>query len=176
AAVAGLLAFYETFRERIGGWYVHSGHGRRLALHVLGIVFTTIVTTVATAPFTGFHFNRFPIYSVVANVIAVPITGLWVMPWAMIACLLMPLGLEAYALAAMGWGIEAIVWIAREVTSWPGAAMTLPSMPVWGLMLLSLGGLWLCVWRRPWRLLGLVAMLAGYLPLLLPRPPRRVVA
>jgi len=171
AAVAGLVAFYETFRDRLSASYRDAGHVRRWGLHALGIVFTTVVSTVATTPFTVFHFNRFPLYSVAANILAVPITGLWVLPWAILACLLMPFGGEKLALVPMGWGIEAIAEIARGVTSWPGAALTLPSMPVWGLMVLSLGGFWLLVWRGRWRLLGLAPIAAGYLTLLLPRPP-----
>jgi competence protein ComEC len=120
---------------------------------------------------TVFHFNRYAVYSVAANVIAVPITGLWVLPWAMLSCALMPFGLERVALVPMGWGIDAIADVARVVTSWPGAAQMVPSMPVWGLMLLSFGGFWLCVWRRRWRLIGLAPIVAGYLTLLLPRPP-----
>jgi len=171
AAVAGLVAFYETFREPLSAWYRDAGFWRRSAVHVAGIVFTTVVSTVGTTPFTVFHFNRFAVYSVAANIVAVPITGLWVLPWAMLSCALMPFGLEAWTLAPMGWGIEVIAEIARIVTSWPGATVTLPSMPVWGLALLSLGGFWLCVWRRRWRLLGLAPIAAGYLTLLLPRPP-----
>ncbi|HTZ80955.1 MAG TPA: ComEC/Rec2 family competence protein [Stellaceae bacterium] len=171
AAVAGLVAFYETFRERISAGYRDAGHLRRWGLHALGIVLTTVVSTVATTPFTVFHFNRFPIYSVAANILAVPITGLWVMPWAILACVLMPFGAEKIALVPMGWGIDVIAEIAHGVTSWPGAALTLPSMPVWGLMVLSLGGVWLCLWRGRWRLLGLAPIAAGYLTLLLPRPP-----
>ncbi|HLJ22243.1 MAG TPA: ComEC/Rec2 family competence protein, partial [Stellaceae bacterium] len=171
AAVAGLVAFYETFRERIGAWYRDAGLARRWGLHLLAIVFTTVVTTVATTPFTVFHFNRYAVYSVAANIVAVPITGLWVLPWAMLACALMPFGLERVALVPMGWGIDVIADVARIVTSWPGAAQLVPSMPVWGLMLLGFGGFWLCVWRRRWRLLGLAPIALGYLTLLLPRPP-----
>ena len=171
AAVAGLVAFYETFRERIGGWYRDAGIVRRWGLHLLAIVFTTVVTTIATTPFTVFHFNRYAVYSVAANIVAVPITGLWVLPWAMIACAMMPFGLERVALVPMGWGIDVIAAVARTVTSWPGAAQLVPSMPVWGLMLLGFGGFWLCVWRRRWRLLGLAPIALGYLTLLLPRPP-----
>ncbi len=171
AAVGGLVAFYEAFREPMSGWYRDAGRVRRWGLHVLAGVFTTLVTTIATTPFTVFHFNRFPIYSVVANVVAVPITGFWVMPWAIVSCVLMPFGGEEIALVPMGWGITIIAEVARAVTSWPGAALTLPSMPVWGLMVLSLGGFWLCVWRGRWRLLGLAPIAAGYLTLLLPRPP-----
>ncbi|MGH7125251.1 MAG: ComEC/Rec2 family competence protein, partial [Stellaceae bacterium] len=171
AAVAGLVAFYETFRERIGAWYRDAGIARRWGLHLLAIVFTTVVTTVATTPFTVFHFNRYAVYSVAANIVAVPITGLWVLPWAMAACALMPFGLERVALVPMGWGIDVIADVARIVTSWPGAAQLVPSMPVWGLMLLGFGGFWLCVWRRRWRLLALAPIAVGYLTLLLPRPP-----
>src|SRR5262249_19565828 len=148
-----------------------AGLTRRWGLHVLAIVFTTVVSTIATTPFTVFHFNRYAVYSVAANIVAVPITGLWVPPWAMVSWALMPLGLERVALVPMGWGIDGIAEVARFVTSWPGAAQLVPSMPVWGLMLLAFGGFWLCVWRRRWRLLGLAPIAAGYLTLLLPRPP-----
>jgi competence protein ComEC len=171
AAVAGLVAFYETFRERIGSWYSDAGVARRWGLHLLAIVFTTVVSTVATTPFTVFHFNRYAVYSVAANIVAVPITGFWVLPWAMLSCALMPFGLERAALAPMGWGIDVIAEVARIVTSWPGAAQLVPSMPVWGLMLLGFGGFWLCAWRRRWRLIGLAPIAAGYLTLLLPQPP-----
>jgi competence protein ComEC len=127
-------------------------------------------------PMTIYHFNRFPIYSIVANALAVPITGFWVMPWAIVACLLMPFGLEAAALVPMGWGIDAILAIAHGVTAWPGAVLTVPSMPVGGLMLVSLGGLWLCIWRRRWRWLGLAPIVAGYLTLAVDRPPDLLVA
>jgi len=113
---------------------------------------------------------------VVANALAVPITGFWIMPWALVACTLMPFGLEGIALPPMGWGIDAVAAIARTVTSWPGAALTLPSMSAEALILLSLGGLWLCIWQRRWRWLGLMPIAAGYAALLLARPPDIVVA
>jgi len=171
AAVSGLVAFYETFRGPLGEWHRGAGIGRRIAVYALGVICTTTVTTLATAPFTEFHFNRFPIYSAAANAIAVPLTGIWVIPWAMLSCVLMPFGLEQWGLVPMGWGIEAIAEIALKVSSWSGAAAVLPSMPVWGLALLSFGGFWLCVWRRRWRLLGLVPLALGYATLVLPRPP-----
>ena len=59
AAVAGLVAFYETFRERIGGWYRDAGRVRCWGIHLLGIVFTTVVSTIATTPFTVFQVSLF---------------------------------------------------------------------------------------------------------------------
>jgi competence protein ComEC len=149
---------------------------RRLGLYVLGIAFTTVITTIATMPFTIYHFNRFPLYSVAANALAVPITGFWIMPWALVACLLMPFGAEGLALAPMSWGIDAVAAIARGVTAWPGAVLNVPSMPAEALILVGFGGLWLCIWTRAWRWLGLAPIAAGYLALAFVRPPDLLVA
>ena len=93
------------------------------------------------------------------------------MPWAVIAALLMPFGLEGPALTAMGWGIDAVLQIASEVAGWPGAVRHLPAMPVAGLALVALGGLWLCLWARGWRYMGLLAVLAGVMTVPLNRGP-----
>src|ERR1700730_14793823 len=130
-----------------------------------------MVTTLATLPFTIYHFNRFPLYSVAANAVAAPTTGFWVMPWAIVACLLMPLHLEAWALAPMSSGIAAIASIARTVTSWPGAIVSVASMPAASLAMLGVGGAWLCIWLGRWRCLGLAPMAAGYLAIAFERPP-----
>jgi competence protein ComEC len=176
AAVAGLIAFYEAMRERLAQWHSHAGTLRRCALYLVGIAFTTVITTLATMPFTIYHFNRFPIYSVAANALAVPVTGFWIMPWAVVACLLMPFGAEAVALTPMGWGIDAVSAIAHHVTAWPGAVLNLPSMPAEGLILLGVGGLWLCIWTRRWRWLGLAPIAAGYATLMLARSPDILVS
>jgi len=171
AAVAALVAFYEAGRGRIAAWHRDAGALKRLGLYAVGIAFTTIVTTVATAPFTVYHFNRLPLYSVAANVVAVPITGFWVMPWAIVACLLMPLHLESVALMPMSWGIDAITAIAKGVTSWPGAVLNLPSMPAWGIAVAASGGLWLAIWRRRWRWWGVLPLAFGLLSAGFERPP-----
>jgi competence protein ComEC len=176
AAVAALVAFYEAWRLRLATWHRDAGALKRLGLYALGIAFTTVVTTVATAPFTVYHFNRFPLYSVAANVVAVPITGFWIMPWAIVACLLMPLHLEALALAPMSFGIDAVTAIAKGVTAWPGAVMTLPSMPAWGIAVAAAGGLWLAIWRRRWRWWGAVPLAFGLVSANFERPPDILIA
>ncbi len=176
AAVGALIAFYETYRGRLSSWHREAGIVGRIALYALGICITTMVCTVATAPYTIFHFNRFAVFSVAANILAVPITGFWVMPWAMVSCALMPLGLESVGLTPMGWGIELIASIARMVTSWPGAVVVLPSMPLACLLLVTAGGLWLIIWQRRWRLWGLAPICAGLLGIALVRPPDLILS
>jgi competence protein ComEC len=106
----------------------------------------------------------------------VPITGFWIMPWAILSCLLMPLHLEYLPLQAMGWGIDLVAGIAHRVEALPSSVLHVPSMPAWGLALIAFGGLWLCVWMRRWRLLGLVPVVAGYASLLFVVPPDILVS
>jgi competence protein ComEC len=89
----------------------------------------------------------------------------------MVACLLMPFGLEAWGLVPMGWGVDAINGIALGVAAWPDAVLSVPAMPSLSLVLLTLGGLWLCLWRRRWRLWGVLPVVLAAVPFALARPP-----
>jgi competence protein ComEC len=149
------------------------GHG---LLHLLGIALTTLVATLGTAAFAIYHFNRFALFSIPANLVAVPLAGVWVIPWALVSCLLMPVGLEAMGLVPMGWGLTLIERIGHWTAGLPSAALDLPAMPDWGLLLIVGGGLWLALWRTDWRRWGLVPILFGCASLAAARPPDLILA
>ncbi len=156
AAVVSLVAVYESGRP-------FSGIGadktrKRIALYVTGVAITTIVAGLATGIFAMYHFGRVAHFGLAANLFAVPITAFWIMPAAVLAMVLMPLGLEGFALAPMGWGIDAVVGIARYVAELPNAISLVPAMPMFGLGAAAIGGLWLCLWRRRWRYLGIMGV------------------
>ncbi|TDH64359.1 ComEC family competence protein [Dankookia rubra] len=160
AAVLALIAGWEALRPHLpkpgrGAWR------RRLALAAFGVLATSVLAGAATTPFGLHHFGRLQLYGVAANALAVPLTSALVMPAGMAAAALMPFGLEGLALVPMGWGVEGILVVARWVASWPGAVLTAPPIPAWGLGLCAFGMLWLCLWGARWRLLGLPFILLG---------------
>ena len=175
-AVVALIAVYETFGGQLGRVL----RGRSLLAEVVGycgaVVVTTLVATLGTYPFSIYHFHHIALYSPLANVIAVPLSALWTLPWGVVTCLLMPFGLERLALIPMGWGIDVTIWVAQHVSSLPGNVWTTPRLPPAGLLLISLGGLWLCLWRGSWRSWGMVAIVAGFASMMLTRPPDVVIA
>jgi competence protein ComEC len=61
----------------------------------------------------------------------------------------------------MGYGIELMVGTGEWVASWPGAVSVLPSISGDALLLMVLGGLWLCLWQTRMRALGLVIAAGG---------------
>ena len=176
AAVAALIAGFEVLRAPLSRLNGTGGIGRRALIYVTGVLITTLIAGLATAPFALYHFNRFAVFGLVANLGAVPLTAFWVMPFATLAYLLMPFGLEEVALKPMAWGIEAVMAIAGKISASPGASYYVPTMPVWGLGLVTLGGLWLILWRRPWRLAGLAVIGAGLLSFLVAPAPDLLIA
>jgi len=171
-----LVAVYETWGSRLVKFF----HGGSFLRHVLGycgaVAVTTLVATVGTEPFAIYHFHHLVLYSPLANVIAVPISAMWTLPWGVVACLLMPFGLEKLALVLMGWGIDLTIWVARWVAALPGNVWSTPHLPTFGAVLIALGGCWLCLWQQKWRLWGIPAIAVGLLTLLLTRPPDIVLA
>ncbi len=174
AAVTALVAVYELLGTRVAR-AMGRGLLARGAGYLGGILLSTIVATAATAPFAIYHFNRLALFGLAANMVAVPLMGLWIMPWAIAAFLLMPLGLEALALEPMGWGLSAMLDTASRVASWPGAVSVIPAMAPWVLGLAALGGIWLCLWRGRWRLAGAAGMALSFVALPLTPPPHVLI-
>lgn len=178
AAVAALIAGWETWRERLrlkladpptaaaAIWIGRAGKA-------LGaIAFTTIVASLATAPYGAFHFQRVAAYSLIGNVLAMPLVSLMIMPFGLLALVAMPFGLEELPLAIMGFGIDRLLAIADLVAGLGGALVAVPPMSGAALGMMSLGLLWLCLWRRPWRIAGVAPVIAGLalVPLMANRP------
>jgi competence protein ComEC len=174
AAVTALIASHEALAKRRsrGPRTIAARVGRELA----GVALTSLVAGAATSPFAAYHFHRLADYGVLANLVAVPITGFWVMPLAILAFALMPFGLEGLALVPMGWGIGAIIAVAEGVAAFPGSAIEVPAMPAAALAIVVIGGLWLCLMRGRWRWLGTAVLPVAALLVLLDRPPDLLIA
>lgn len=164
AAAIALVAFYEAARPWLSRWstaVAERGIVAKGLLYLGGIGLTSIVASLATAPFAAFHFNRVVDFGLVANLAAMPIVGFVVMPAALVAFLAMPLGLEAIPLWAAGQGIVLITLVADVVASWPGAVTAVPAMPDESLALLIAGGVWMALWSRSLRWVGLLGPIVG---------------
>jgi len=161
SAVLALVVGYELLRPWLRALHGHGEGWRRAASHITALALTSALAGTFSAPYAAYHFGHVQLYYVLANMVAVPITAMLVMPAGLVALALMPLHLEALALVPMGWGIEAIVWIGRTVSDLPQATVPVPHLAPWGLGVFSLGLAWLGLWRTRLRLAGLLAMGIG---------------
>lgn len=156
AATTALVAVFGLLRRVELAWLP------RWLRPVLGVVLSSLVAGLATAPFAAAHFNQVSHYGLLANVLAVPVMGTVVMPAAVLAVVLAPLGLSALGLWIMGQGIRWILFVAAWVAGLEGAVghVHSPAPPVLGL--LAAGALVVILWQGRWRAAGLVPIaLAG---------------
>ena len=179
AAVTVMIAGYEALRRyrraHIGAaperHWGHVGAG-----HIGAIALTSILASAATAPFTLYNFQQMNWYGILANMLGIPLTTFWIMPAGFLAYILMPFGLDGPAIQLMGLGIRGLMLIAETVGAWPGAMVRIIAPPVWALPLMLSGGLWLCLWVRLWRLLGMIPLVLGIAACFMARPPDLYIA
>jgi competence protein ComEC len=162
AAVMVLVAGYEVLRSFSFTAFAHQQARLGWLRRDLALVATTsFLAAAATAPFVAYHFGQVQIYSVLANMLAVPLATFWVLPLGLASLILMPLGLGFLALVPMGWGCTLMIGIARMAANLPAATLSVPPGPLAGLCIASLGLIWLCLWQGRVRLLGLAPLAFG---------------
>jgi competence protein ComEC len=171
AAATALIATYERLRglNPLGGLGaglsgpagVVARAGVGLLRYAGGIGMTTMIAGLAVAPIAAFHFHTYTSYSLIGNVAAMPVVGLWVMPAALVSLLAVPFGLAEVPLRVMGAGIEVVVAVAQAVSALPGAVRPIEAFPIAALNLIALGALWFAIWRGRWRWAGVAALGAG---------------
>ncbi len=143
AATTALVAVYGAFRSR--GLSPHRWP-RWLRL-VGGVALSSLVAGLATAPIGAAHFNQVPHYGLVANVLSVPLMGLVIIPAAVLAALLAPIGLHWIGLELMAPAIRWILAVAETVSGWDGALSFVVAPDASVLPLLSIAALWMVLWQ-----------------------------
>jgi len=173
AATAALIAFYERYQGFFSRRTLTTRWGRAVqgaGGFVIGSVTTSIVAGAAVAPISAYHFYNVASYSVLGNLVGMPVITLVIMPMAIVSLAAMPFGLEAWPLAVMGWGIEIMLIIARWVATLDGAMIASTAYPLPALVIMAVGALWALIWRGRWRYLGAAPLALGMA--LIPAAPR----
>ena len=160
AATVALVAVFRGLRDRRlkagrrrpGGW-------RRALAPLAGAALCSLVAGLATAPYAAAQFHRVAEYGLIANLLCVPLMGLLVMPAAVLAAVLWPVGLEGIGLWLMALGTRWILFVADRIGGLEGAVRHVASPPGWVIPVLSLGVLWLVLWPGRARLAGIVVAL-----------------
>ncbi|MDA7987315.1 MAG: ComEC family competence protein, partial [Alphaproteobacteria bacterium] len=132
---------------------------RKVMIYFLGISLTTVVASSAVLPLSFYHFGRGATYSLIANIVAIPVTALWIMPVGLFSIVAMPFGLEAIFLRLMEPGLDLVLRVAYWVADLPGSQAYSVAGPRWTLVLYAAGAVWLLLLRGRVRLLGLAPIL-----------------
>ncbi|NRB04015.1 MAG: ComEC family competence protein [Rhodobacteraceae bacterium] len=154
AATAALVAVFGGLRDV--RWQP------RWVAGVAGLVISSAVAGLATAPVGAAHFNAVARFGLIANLLSVPVMGMLVVPAAVLSVLLAVIGLEGWGLSLMALGLNWILGVADWIAGWPDARRLVPAPPTVVLPLMALGALWGILWLGRLRFLGLVPVIAAF--------------
>lgn len=169
-AVVALIAAYRRHgperdqrRRNKKNLQQHSA-ARLLCGHIVrglsALALSSLIAGSATAPIAAYHFHRIAPFGLIANLLAMPMLSLWVMPLLLFTVLVMVLGLDPLLAPLIQPGLSWLVTVATWVTSWSGqGSIGLQSS---ALVIGALMGLFLlCLTRTKLRYLGLIPIGVG---------------
>ncbi len=172
AATMALIAAYQAWTARRNTrqnphFYEQTNLGaamRWLGAFIAGLSMTSIIAGTATGLFAAYHFQRVAVFGLLGNLFAMPIVSLITMPFAIMATLLIPFGLDGSAYAAMNWSVEIVLNIAAFVARLSPAGNVGAISPM-SVVLLTGSLLMLCVFRSRFRYLGLLFVVPAVIAL-----------
>ena len=143
----------------------------RLSRGVASLVLTGIAIELILAPIALFHFHKTGLYGALANVVAIPLTTFFIMPFEAMALLFDVAGIGAPFWWLAGQGVSFILAIAHYVSTLPGAVSMLPAMPNWAFAAIITGALMCGLLRSKMRWLGVLPFFIGVMAMITaPRP------
>ncbi len=156
AATLALIATY----ERGLPWMASANTSRaaRVAMwggrEIVTLVLASLVAGLATTPYAAYHFHRIAPYGVLANLLAMPIVSIWVMPAGLLALLAAPFGFDGPLWSLMGQGLDWMIAVAMFVAGLPGAVGRMAAFGTGPLLLVTGGLVVLCLLKSPLRFAG----------------------
>ena len=146
-----------------GVWTRASAGAQAVGTHLAAGAREQWVVTLALTPLSLLLFNQVSLVGLLANAVAIPWVTLVLTPLAMSGMVWSP------SWDAAAWAAGVLTTVLQWLATWPFAAISMPSAPLWAALTGVCGGLLLAL-KLPWRLrlLGVPLML----PVLLWQPAR----
>ena len=174
AATLGLVALVQIGMPRLLAAPDNSATAR-VALwggrEVAMLALASLIAGLATMPYAAYHFHRVTPYGVLANLAAMPVVSVLVMPAGLLGLVAMPFGFDGMFWRLMGWGIDWMIAVSQWVAGLPGAIGRIAAFGTGPLIAASFGIILLGLLRTPLRWAGAGAIgLAVIWALATPQP------
>lgn len=141
SATAGLIAAFAWWSERKSTLHKQGIRQKRKQPTIIQKCFllivatgaTSIVAGIASGIYSAYHFNNTAPFGLLGNILAMPVISIFIMPFAVLSLLLMPLQLDWLPLQIMGLGVWSMRQIA-ELVSYIAPAGNPGIIPSWAIV------------------------------------------
>ncbi|MBN8827211.1 MAG: ComEC/Rec2 family competence protein [Sphingobacteriia bacterium] len=163
AAVLALISFYEIYTKKVTPYINFENHFSRIIFYFFGIVITSLLAGIATSPFSLYHFNSYANYGILANLFAIPLVSFIIMPLTVSWLTLYFVNIEYLISPFIKYGIILLTKIADLTSALPGSVINISSISSVTLCLLSLGFIWLTIWKTKIKIFGILLIISSLL-------------
>ena len=156
AAIFGLIWFFGDAK------YEKLSNVQKVWRALKIMIMTTCIATIFTMPFIAYHFHTIQIYSLLGNLLCLPIFSFLIMPLTM-------LGLTEYATTIYNWTLGIANWI----YALPMAKMQIPNIPNFAFILMIIGLVCLIMIKnKKAKIISFIScfLISGILTAINPRP------
>jgi len=151
-AVAGILWLAPLILSRLPKFKTNNGSFQRNPLlhpiltYAVGLIAVTTAATVITTPLTAYHFHRFTMVALPANLTVVPIIGLWVIPLGLLSSITLFLssGVAGFLLSLGEFGLNLAMSLVQLWSDIPWSSIWV-IRPTWLEIILVYGLLFLSI-------------------------------
>lgn len=154
-AVLCLISGYEFYMRNNRLFGSGGGVFRSIKLYIFANIYSSFLASIVTAPYVIYHFYKFANYSVLMNLIAVPLMSFFMMPLALLFLFAMPLGIDFLVLKLLSFFITVVIDSAAFIVNLPYAVWYVGHITPTSLVIFTLGFFWVCFWQTGLRFWGL---------------------
>lgn len=130
--------------------------------HAKGLILTTLIAELTTAPFGLYHFQQIQPLGLLGNALVLPLISAVVMPAALLGMIALPFGLDAPVWWLMGWGVDLMLVLARWVAAIPFSVVAVPAPAGWAILIAVFGLVWAALWQSVIRYAGIPFIVLGF--------------
>ena len=160
SACFSLIYGFKLIKLRYINFNEHTSILKKVVIYFFSIVLASVFATLATSIFIMFHFKNFSTYSLLTNLLAIPITEFIIMPFGMLAIFLIPVKLEFIGYYPMEKGIEVLLYISNTISSFPSAVINVYNINAHSILCFVVGCLILMLIKTKLKYIAIFCFIA----------------
>ncbi|QED23518.1 ComEC family competence protein [Candidatus Deianiraea vastatrix] len=164
-AVLGLIGGMRPISKFIENRYGDGGRLMKLGLYIFAILISSKIATIATIPYTIYHFNQYSNVGLLSNIVAVPLVEFLIIPLGVISILLsgLFLGLDVIVMKILSFMISIFLYIAYTSADVKWSYSIVREMPMVSVFLYTIGFIILFTMRTKIRFIGIFPIICAIL-------------
>ncbi len=159
--IIGGYQYYQSLQIKILPFLEKKNIISNFAKYIVVNIYTTFLASILTIPFAIYHFFQFPTYSIISNLLAVPLITLFIIPLLILSLLFMSFNLEMIFLKLSSFFIYLFLESVRLISTFPYVSIVTGHISHYSLFLFVLGIFWLLIWQGRVKFLAIAIMIFG---------------